>query len=114
MIIPFKRPKRGHNRSNVMLDNLLQYHQLPEPDGFVLAVSQKLARQQRLRRVILLLTGVTGAVFGLLGAYWLAEPLAPLVKQVLAASNAVNTGLVVLLAAAALAWLLHDESGLLN
>jgi len=96
-----------------MLDNLLQYHQLPDPDGFVLAVTQKLARQQRMRRVILLLTGVTGAAFGVLGAYWLAEPLAPVMDQFLTASTAAGTGLVVLLAAGALAWLLHDESGLL-
>jgi apolipoprotein N-acyltransferase len=96
-----------------MLDNLLQYHQYPEPDGFVLAVAQKLARQHRMRRVILLLTGVTGVAFGLLGAYWLAEPLAPMVDQLLTASTAASSGLVVLLAAGALAWLLHDESGLL-
>lgn len=94
------------------MDKLLQYHELPESDTFVLAVSQRVARQHRLRQVVLMLSGVVGAAFGLLGMYLLAEPLAPLLSQWLAVDTTAASGLVLFLVVVMLAWLLHDEPGL--
>ncbi len=95
-----------------MLDKLLEYHELPEPDEFVIAVMQGVAREQRLRRMILMLSGLVGTAFGLLDAYLLAGPLAPLMPQLLAADTAAASGLVLFLVVTVLAWLLHDEPGM--
>ena len=95
-----------------MLDDLLQYHSLPEPGGFVNEVMRAVARQQQVRRRILLLCGFIGALFGALGAWWLADPLMQISTGLLAANTALATGAIVVLLLAALAWLLHEEPGI--
>ena len=67
---------------NVMLDDLLEYHQAPEDSAFVTEVMDGVKRQQRLRRLILTATGITGALFGATGAMMLARPLAQAMTEV--------------------------------
>lgn len=95
-----------------MLDKLLEYHELPGSDEFVSTVMRGVAREQRLRKLILLFSGLLGTTFGLLGVYWLAEPLAPLISQFLAADKAAVSGLLLLAVLGCVAWLLHDEPGM--
>lgn len=67
---------------NVMLDDLLEYHQAPEDSAFVTEVMNGVKRQQRLRRLILTATGITGALFGAAGAVMLAEPLVKTMTEI--------------------------------
>jgi len=95
-----------------MLDDLLQYHELPEADGFVATVIQGVQRQQRTRRLILAGTGLLGAVFGVAGAVLLSDDIAQLVIQVMTGKDAIYTGLSILMSVGVMGWLLHDESSL--
>lgn len=94
-----------------MLDDLLQYRSLPEPSGFVDEVMRAVGRQKQLRRRILFLCGIIGAVFGALGAWLLADALAPISTDLFAGHSALASGAIVMLLLAAVAWLLHEEPG---
>lgn len=62
------------------LDRLLEYGD-SEPDGqdaFAGAVMRRVRRQKRQRAIVLTLFGVAGALFGLLGAVQLMDPIARL------------------------------------
>lgn len=95
-----------------MLDDLLQYRSLPEPAGFVDDVMHAVARQQQMRRRILLLCGIIGAVFGALGAWLLADSLVRISTGLFEANTALASGTMAVLLLAALAWLLHEEPGI--
>ena len=88
-----------------MLDELLKYHETPEPDDFTLQVMQAVRRRQRLRKMILWGAGGVGALFGIAGFSMLAEPMAALF-----AGHAVPVSLGLVLTAGAAAWLLQDET----
>lgn len=100
-----------------MLDDLLQYHDLPESTEFVATVMRAVERQQQQRRRILILCGLIGAVFGAIGAWQLAEPLAELNAQLSAAlgtewlgnTRTLGGAVVMLSAVSAFAWLLLEE-----
>lgn len=88
-----------------MLENLLEYHQKPQDSAFVAQVMNRVQRQQRIRRLILASTAVTGAVFGTIGALTLAEPVARTIANI-------SVGPVMIAAmsgVAFLAWLFQDE-----
>ena len=48
-----------------MLDEILEYHETPQDDDFVAGVIKSVQRQQRMRRIILTVTGVVGASFAI-------------------------------------------------
>lgn len=95
-----------------MLDELLAYQQQPEAGEFVTAVMQRVQRQQRLRQVILVISGLVGVVFGVIGAMLLAGPLAPWISQLLSGGHAAINGGALLLLLALLTWSLHEEPGM--
>lgn len=95
-----------------MLDDLLQYHEIPEADDFVAGVMQGVHRQQRTRRLILAATGFLGAVFGVAGAILLSDGIGQLISQAMTGKDAIYTGFAVLASVGVMAWLLHDESSL--
>jgi hypothetical protein len=95
-----------------MLDDLLQYHELPEDDDFVAGVMQGVQRQQRTRRLILAGTGLLGAVFGVAGAVLLSDDIGQLISQAMTGKDAIYTGLTILAGMGVMGWLLHDESSL--
>ena len=88
-----------------MLDEILEYHQTPEDDNFVAGVMKGVRRQQRMRKLILTVTGMVGASFGAVGVLMISDGINRLVSDanLLPASVAV-VGLVVFMA-----WLFQDE-----
>jgi len=91
-----------------MLDELLAYHDTPEPGDFTAQVMRGVRRQERLRRLILIGSGALGAAFGVAGAALLAEPL----SRLLGGFDSLQMGVAVMAALALLGWLLHEEAGL--
>jgi hypothetical protein len=93
------------------LDRLLGHREALPGDDFVLEVMHRVQGEQRRRRLILSAFGVAGALFGLLGAYQLAGPIAGLFT----ALPAMQLMQVVLLAGAGIAfytWFMNDDMGL--
>ena len=88
-----------------MLDEMLKYHEAPEDDNFVTGVIEGVQRQQRMRRLILSVTGVVGASFGAAGMLMISDSVNRLITDanVLPVSVAL-VGLVVFMA-----WLFQDE-----
>ena len=88
-----------------MLDEMLKYHETPQDDNFVTGVLEGVQRQQRMRRLILSVTGVVGASFGAAGMLMISDSVNRLITDanVLPVSVAL-VGLVVFMA-----WLFQDE-----
>ena len=88
-----------------MLDEMLKYHESPQDDSFVTGVVKGVQRQQRMRRLILTVTGVVGACFGAAGMLMISDSVNRLITDanVLPVSVAL-VGLVVFMA-----WLFQDE-----
>jgi flagellar motor component MotA len=93
-----------------VLDELLEYHQTPGSDSFVADVMKSIQRQQKLKKLILLSSGLIGAVFGIVGAMFLSESINRLTTQLAAAESATSLGLAIMSLVAFLGWLLHDET----
>ena len=93
-----------------MLDELLEYHQTPKADTFVVDVMKGIERQQKMRKFILAGSGVIGGSFGVLGASLLSDSIANLVTQLTAGDAAMPLGLAVMSAVAFIGWLLHEET----
>ena len=88
-----------------MLDEMLKYHESPQDEDFVTGVIKGVQRQQRMRRLILTVTGVVGASFGATGMLMISDSVNRLITDanVLPVSVAL-VGLVVFMA-----WLFQDE-----
>lgn len=95
-----------------MLDQLLEYHETPEPKQFTARVMMGIERQQRMRRLILASTGVVGAAFGAAGVMLLSDTITAFFTQMATGSNVVPMGITAFLVLGFLGWLLHDEPGL--
>jgi len=93
-----------------MLDELLEYHQTPSDDTFVVDVIHQIKRQQKTRQLILLGSGVIGGLFGVAGAAMLSGPIAKLVAHSSVGDAALPLGLAVMSAVAFVVWLLQDET----
>jgi membrane associated rhomboid family serine protease len=96
---------------DLALDRLLGQREALPGDDFVLGVMHRVQGERRRRRLILSAFGAAGALFGLLGAYQLAGPIALLFAEL------PTTALmqVVLLAGAGAAfytWFMNDDMGL--
>ena len=110
MIIPFKLTQRKtfQMRGNDMLDELLTYHQTPEPDDFVVNVMRGIKRQQRVRKLILSATGLVGAAFGVAGMLLLSDAFG----QIFNGTNTLIVSTSVVITLAFMTWLLNDDAGL--
>lgn len=93
------------------LEQLLGHRETVAADDFVTDVMARVERYRRQRRVILWGTGLLGAVFGLLGASSLADPVARLFTDL----PATGTMQAVLLAVAMVAfygWFMNEDMSL--
>lgn len=93
-----------------MLDELLQYHQKPETDTFVVDVMKRVERQQKTRKLILAGFSLIGGLFGIAGAMILSEPIALLASQFASGDAALPLGLAAMSVVAFLGWLLQDDT----
>jgi len=94
------------------LQRLLAYPAPPagdDPDRFVVAVMDRVRRERRRRRLVLFGFGGIGALFGLLGATWLADPIARLFIDAIPAEWLMQGALLVAGAAAFHAWMMGDD-----
>ena len=91
-----------------MLDQLLEYHQTPESDDFVVEVMRGIKRQQRTRKLILAGSGLVGAAFGVAGMLLLSDTISGLFSEV----GRVPLSFATMLALGLLGWLLDEGLGL--
>jgi hypothetical protein len=92
-----------------MLDELLQYHQTPETEPFVVDVMKNVERQHKTRKLILAGSGLIGGLFGVAGAMMLSDPIAHLIVQISSEGTAMPFGLATISVVAFLGWLLQDD-----
>ena len=93
------------------LEQLLGHREELPADGFVSGVMAQVERYRRRRRLILWASGLLGAVFGLVGAASLADPIARLFTEM----PATGTMQAVLLAVAMIAfygWFMNEDLSL--
>jgi hypothetical protein len=88
-----------------MLDEFLKYHQTPEDDNFVAGVIKDVKRQQRLRKLILTTTGLTGAAFGAVGVLMISDG----VSRYITDANLLPASVALVGLAAFMLWLFQDE-----
>ena len=88
-----------------MLDEILKYHQTPEDDNFVAGVIKDVKRQQRLRKLILTTTGLTGAAFGAVGVLMISDG----VSRYITDANLLPASVALVGLAAFMLWLFQDE-----
>lgn len=93
------------------LDRLLGQRETVPDDQFVLTVMHRVQREQRRRKLILFGFGLLGALFGLLGALLLADPIARLFTG-LPATGIMQAALVASAAAAFYVWSMNDDFSL--
>lgn len=94
-----------------LLDRLLGHRDTVPDDPFVLTVMQRVQREQRSRKLILFVFGLAGALFGLVGAFLLADPIARLFTA-LPVTGIMQAALVAGAAAAFYAWFMNDDFSL--
>lgn len=90
------------------LERLLAYPEPAANDAFVLGVMQKVQRERNRRRLILSIFGFTGAGFGALGAWLLAEPIRQLFSA-LPPTLAMQGVLTAVAIVAFYIWSMNDE-----
>ena len=96
---------------NHELEQLLAYHHEPESSEFVAGVMHDVRKEQRTRKVILWAFGLVGALFGLVGAAMLSNPITRLFtfSFSLPAIETTQVALVIVAAAAFYTWFMNDE-----
>ena len=88
-----------------MLDEMLKYHETPPDDDFVTGVIKGVQRQQRMRRLILTVTGLVGASFGVAGVMMISES----VNRLITDANVLPVSVALVGLVAFMAWLFQDE-----
>jgi len=88
-----------------MLDEMLKYHETPPADDFVTGVIKGVQRQQRMRRLILTVTGLVGASFGVAGVMMISES----VNRLITDANVLPVSVALVGLVAFMAWLFQDE-----
>ena len=95
-----------------MLDQLLEYTDEPQADEFVSKVMLNVKRQQRTRKLILWVSGLIGALFGVTGAAMLSESISRFFTDAISATSALPVSLAIIGVLGFLAWLLNDDMSL--
>jgi hypothetical protein len=80
-----------------------------EPDRFVVGVMDRVRRERRRRRAVLVAFGLVGALFGLIGAGQLAGPIGRLFTESLTPGLLMQATLLLAAGAAFHAWLMGDD-----
>jgi hypothetical protein len=88
-----------------MLDKILEYHETLKGSNFVIEVMKRVRRQQRVRKLILSVTGVVGGAFGAVGLLKLTGS----VGQFITEANVLPVSLTLVGSAVFIAWLFRDE-----
>jgi len=88
-----------------MLDEILKYNETPENDDFVAGVIKRVQQQQRTRRLILTVTGITGGAFGAVGVLMISNGIGRLLTD----ANVLPASVALVGIAAFLTWLFQDE-----
>ena len=96
---------------NRELDQLLGFRENLEADQFILDVMRNVQHERRRRKVILLIFGLIGAAFGVLGAVLLADPIARLFTG-LPLIGTMQAVLIVVASAAFYRWMMNEDSSL--
>ena len=90
-------------------EQLLQYTDEQLAEEFVAGVMQRVKREQRIRKAILLVSGIVGALFGLAGAVALSDSITQLFTLSMSATSALPVSLAIIGVLLFLGWLLNDE-----
>ena len=88
-----------------MLDKILEYHETPDDDDFVAGVMKRVRHQQRMRRLILAVTGILGAAFGAIGMLMISDSINRLIPD----TSVLPVSVALVGLAAFMAWLFQDE-----
>jgi hypothetical protein len=88
-----------------MFNEILKYHETPQDSDFVIEVMKRIQHQQRVRRLILTVTGIAGGAFGAYGVLKLSHSLGQLITE----ANALPVSVALVGTAVFLAWLFQDE-----
>lgn len=88
---------------------LLKYSESPPDKAFVADVMQSVRRKHRTRKMILFISGIVGALFGLSGAVMLSDKMTQFFTFSAAAISSPPVSLAVLGVVLFLGWLLNDE-----
>ena len=95
-----------------MLDQLLEYKDEPQADEFVSKVMLGVKRQKQTRKLILWVSGLIGALFGIIGAAMLSESITRFFTTSMSPTSAMPVSLAIIGVLAFLAWLLNDDMSL--
>jgi uncharacterized membrane protein len=93
------------------LEQMLRYDEPPQADAFVMNVMQGVRRAQRTRKLVLLIFGLIGAVFGTLGAFMLSNSITRIFSD-LPAMGTMQAVLAITAVVAFYSWFMNDELGL--
>ena len=96
------------------LERLLEYRDVPGGEAFVMDVMQSVRRETLKRRLILLVFGLTGALFGLWGASILSGPVGEWLTGALRfpVTQTMQASLLLTGAAAFYLWFMNDDFSL--
>jgi len=88
---------------------LLKYSESPPDKAFVADVMQAIRRERRPRKMILFISGIVGALFGVAGAVMLSDTMTQFFTLSVAAISSPPVSLAILGVVLFLGWLLNDE-----
>ena len=98
------------------LETLLEYTESPQPEAFTMEVMHSVKREQRIRKLILWVFGLVGALFGLMGALMLSDSITRLFTftVTLPAEETMQVVLFIVATAAFYIWFMNDDLPLDN
>ena len=100
--------------SDQKLEQLLAYPETAQDDAFVMNVMHEVHRERRIRKIILWVFGVVGALFGLASAAMLSAPIARLFTfdVSMPAIETTQVALLIVAAATFYIWMMNDDFSL--